>query len=64
MCLQYANLIGRGVVRTSALIVIAKKLFRIIYAMVRDSRDYLCNYESPKRLGTVYVGGEIFVFFH
>ena len=50
MCLQYANLIGRGMVRTSALIVIAKKLLRIIYAMVRDSRDYICNYESPKRL--------------
>jgi len=50
MALQYANLIGRGMVRTSALIVIAKKLFRIIYAMVRDSRDYICNYESPKRL--------------
>ena len=50
MCLQYANLIGRGMVRTSALIVIAKKLLRILYAMVRDSRDYICNYESPKRL--------------
>jgi len=50
MALQYANLIGRGRVRTSALIVIAKKLLRIIYAMVRDSRDYICNYESPKRL--------------
>lgn len=50
MSTQYANLIGRGMVRTSALIVIAKKLLRIIYAMVRDSRDYICNYESPKRL--------------
>ncbi len=47
---QYANLIGRGMVRTSALIVIAKKLLRIIYAMVRDSRDYIGNYGSPKRL--------------
>jgi len=47
---QYANLIGRGMVRTSALIVIAKKLLRIIYAMVRDRRDYIGNYESPKGL--------------
>jgi transposase len=50
MCTQYANLIGRGMVRTSALIVIAKKLLRIIHAMVRDDRDYLHNYESPKRV--------------
>ena len=50
MCTQYANLIGRGMKRTSALIVIAKKLLRIIHAMVRDDRDYLHNYESPKRV--------------
>jgi transposase len=50
MCTQYANLIGRGMKRTSALIVIAKKLLRIIHAMVRDDRDYICNYESPKRV--------------
>jgi hypothetical protein len=42
--------IGRGMKRTSALIVIAKKLLRIIHAMVRDDRDYLHNYESPKRV--------------
>jgi len=48
--MQYANLIGRGMVRTSALIIIAKKLLRIIYAMVRDSLDCICNYESPQRL--------------
>jgi len=50
MALQYANLIGRGMVRTSALIVIAKKLLRVIYAMVRDSRNYIGNYESVDRL--------------
>ena len=50
MCTQYANLIGRGMVRTSALIVIAKKLLRIIHAMVRDDRDYIQNYQSPKRV--------------
>ena len=36
--------------RTSALIVIAKKLLRIIHAMVRDGRDYVRDYESPKRV--------------
>lgn len=50
MCAQYANLIGRGMVRTSALIVIAKKLLRIIFAMVRDDRDYVRDYISPKRM--------------
>jgi transposase len=50
MCGYYARLIGRGMVRTSALIVIAKKLLRIIHAMLRDDRDYIHNYESPKRV--------------
>ena len=50
MCGYYASLIGRGMKRTSALIVIAKKLLRIIHAMLRDDRDYLPNYESPKRV--------------
>jgi transposase len=50
MCAQYADIIGRGMVRTSALIVIAKKLLRIIFAMVRDDRDYVKDYGSPKRV--------------
>jgi transposase len=50
MCDYYARLIGRGMVRTSALIVIAKKLLRIIHAMMRDDRDYIHNYESPKKV--------------
>jgi len=50
MCTQYAKLIGRGMKRTPALIVIAKKLLRIIHAMLRDGRDYICTYESPKRV--------------
>jgi transposase len=50
MCTQYAKLIGRGMVRTSALIVIAKKLLRIIHAMMRDERDYMHHYESSKRV--------------
>ena len=39
MYTQYTNLIGRRMKRTSALIVIAKKLLRIIHAMMRDGRD-------------------------
>jgi transposase len=50
MYAQYANLICRGMVRTSALIVIAKKLLRIIFAMVRDDRDYVRDYGSVKRV--------------
>jgi len=50
MYTQYESLIGRGMKRTSALIVIAKKLLRIIHAMVRDDRDYIQNYQSPKRV--------------
>jgi transposase len=50
MCEYYNSLIGRGMKRTSALIVIAKKLLRIIHAMVRDDRDYMHNYESSKRV--------------
>ncbi len=50
MCWHYERLIARGMVRTSALVVIAKKLLRIIHAMLRDGRDYIPNYESPKRV--------------
>jgi len=50
MCDYYARLIARGMVRTSALVVVAKKLLRIIHAMLRDGRDYIPNYESPKRV--------------
>jgi transposase len=50
MCDYYARLIARGMVRTSALIVVAKKLLRIIHAMLRDGRDYIHNYASSKRV--------------
>lgn len=46
----YMRLTGRGTKRTSALIVIAKKLLRIIHAIVRDDRDYVKDYGSPKRM--------------
>ena len=50
MCGHYGRLIGRGMKRTSALVVIAKKLLRIIHAIVRDDRDYVKEYGSPKRM--------------
>ena len=50
MCSYYIRLIGRGMKRTSALVVIAKKLLRIIHAIVRDDRDYIRDYGSPKRM--------------
>jgi transposase len=53
MYTEYTNLIGRRMKRTSALIVIAKKLLRIIHAMMRDGRDYIRNYASPKRVGVI-----------
>ena len=46
----YMRLTGRGMKRTSALVVIAKKLLRIIHAIVRDNRDYVRDYGSPKRM--------------
>jgi len=46
----YMRLTGRGMKRASALIVIAKKLLRIINAIVRDDRDYVRDYGSPKRM--------------
>jgi transposase len=50
MCEHYGRLIGRGMEKTSALIVIAKKLLRIIHAIVRDDRDYVRDHGSPKRM--------------
>jgi transposase len=46
----YMRLTGRGMKRTSALSVIAKKLLRIIHAIVRDDREYVRDYGSPKRM--------------
>ena len=50
MCDCYTRLIGRGMVRTSALVVVAKKLLRIIHAMLRDGRDYIQHYGSPRKV--------------
>jgi transposase len=45
----YARLTGRGMERMRALIAVSRKLLRIIYAIVRDNRDYVREYQPPDR---------------
>jgi transposase len=45
----YARLTGRGMERMKALIAVSRKLLRIIYAIVRDNRDYVEQYQAPER---------------
>jgi transposase len=45
----YARLTGRGMERMRALIAVSRKLLRIIYAIVRDNRDYVGQYQAPER---------------
>jgi hypothetical protein len=44
MCEYYAHLISRGMKRMMALVAIARKLLRIIYAVVRDGSEYIADY--------------------
>jgi transposase len=44
MCEYYAHLISRGMKRIMALVAIARKLLRIIYAVVRDGSEYRADY--------------------
>jgi len=46
----YARLTGRGMERMRALIAVSRKLLRIIYAIVRDNRDYVGQYQAPERM--------------
>ena len=45
----YARLTGRGMERMRALIAVARKLLRIIHALVRDNRDYVGQYQAAER---------------
>ena len=45
----YARLTGRGMERMRALIAVARKLLRIIHALVRDNRDYVGQYQAGER---------------
>ena len=45
----YERLTGRGTLRMRALVAAMRKLLRIIHAMMRDNRNYIGQYEAPKR---------------
>jgi transposase len=45
----YARLTGRGMEKMRALIAVSRKLLRIIYAIVRDNRDYVGHYQAPEK---------------
>jgi len=49
MCEYYVNLTSRGMKRIMALVAIARKLLRIIYAIVRDDSEYKADYGLLKR---------------
>ena len=50
MCEYYANLTSRGMKRMMALVAIARKLLRIIYAIVRDNSEYKADYELTRKV--------------
>ena len=50
MCEYYADLISRGMKRMMALIAIARKLLRIIYAIVRDDSEYKADYVLTRKV--------------
>ena len=45
----YTRLTSTGMLRIMALVAVARKLLRIIYAIVRDNRDYVGEYQAPTR---------------
>ena len=45
----YQGYVERGMIKTKALIAIARKLLRILFALVRDHNQYIENY-SPKEV--------------
>jgi len=49
---EYQRYIQRGMLKMKALIAIARKLLRIIFALVRDHSEYVHGYTKPKELLT------------
>jgi hypothetical protein len=45
----YEKLTSRGMLKMKALVAVMRKLLGIIYAIVRDDRDYVGEYVAPKR---------------
>ncbi len=47
---QYQGYLKRGMVKMKALIAVVRKLFSIIFALVRDHREYVENYNETSKL--------------
>jgi len=47
---EYHKYLERGMVKTKALIAIARKLLRVIFALVRDHSRYINNYSKTRNL--------------
>ena len=45
----YESLIGRHMLKMRALVAVMRKLLGVIHAIVRDDRDYVGEYGTPKR---------------
>jgi len=45
---DYERLLARGMIKIKALLVIARKLLRIMFALVRDGSEYKVGYENNK----------------
>jgi len=50
MCEYYAHLIAAGMKRMMALVAIARKLLRIIFAIVRDNSEYKADYVLTRKV--------------
>ena len=46
---KYKELISRGMKGIKALVAISRKLLRLMYALVRDNRDYIHNYPELRK---------------
>jgi len=46
----YQSYLERGMVKMKALIAIARKLLRIIFALVRNQREYIDSYQTTERV--------------
>jgi len=47
---QYQSYLHRGMLKQKALIAIARKLLRVIFAIVRDHKEFDCSYYRPNQL--------------
>jgi len=47
---QYHQMLGRGMLKMKALIAISRKLLALIFALVRDNREYMENYNEIRYL--------------